>query len=1145
MAEHGLHTLYDSSKDSPSQAVAELDIVAVHGLNFKNNRNHARETWMSGDCLWLKDLLPGKLNKPSRVMLFSYNSSPALNAAAITIDDHARALLQWLSIERKNAPHRPIIFICHSLGGLVVKATIHEANIDVTCKAISEATKLLVFFATPHRGGNHVNIGEVVANIVRASTRKPNNGLLDALKDSDTATMRFENSRHIYERCNVVNFVEGEPYRKLGIIVDKASATLNLPGSCEKQVVTHADHSSICKLESADSGLGRLVLGTIVQEIDRALKIECTLPTTKNVHWLVERSINPMFTGRRDVISKIKNAFASSRTDVQKRFVLTGMGGQGKSEVCLKVANELREQFWGVFWVDVSSESTAKSGLSNIAKLLGSTETGNDGVRLLLSNIDPNHPWLLVLDNADDPQVDYKQYCPSGTRGTILITSRNPECQNYATIGNEDLGSLDKEDCIDLLLQAARLTAQSLNVHSDAQKVIEILGSHTLAILQAGAYIAQGACDLSKYPSVFQKQSERLLRFNLTQDQSRYHDIYAALEASAEILESLQSERARDSLCLLQALSPLHYESVPLDIFKGAHNGAQFVQQTDRKYDSINYLTDEHVSHLPDFLQPHNDDWDWHRISKAVTLLESLALIKKDKIRDCSVISMHPLTHSWINLRQTEDESLRQSQCIIALSQYRQLDWQPYKYHVGVHVLSLLERSMEATDQGLCNFLLRVYVQIGWLLYGLQYDQKMEELLEYIFTELHIDPAHVTEEFEHIFIMRARVARCHEDTKQSIKILEQIVHLNLLKSRVDGVNFRHQHIIQCDLAHAYLKDWQTGRAIDLFQRTILIAETKLDKMDLITAKHQLGSAYLQNNQVEEAINQLEQVAQIYETFDKTHPERLTSQHELARAYLNDGQIHKAIDILEKIVQIRETTLDETHPHRLSSQHELARAYLEGGQIHKAINILEKIVQIDETTLDKTHPYRLSSQHELAIAYLNNGQIHKAIDILEQVIQIQETTLHKTHPNRLASRQELARAYLYNQQLEKAISMFEEVVRVGEETLEETNPNRLFSQHWLAKAYLDNGQVKQAIDLFECLVQIEERTLDETDPIRIETLEWLAYARSVDAENAAGIPPATPYVSAERPSSRKSKWRKMRHVIPSIIRALVGNCLSDK
>lgn len=75
--------------------------MAVHGLNFKNDPDHARDTWKRDDSLWLKDFLPGKLAKPVRVMLFSYNSSPAIDAAAIKLDDHAKNLLQWLDIERQ------------------------------------------------------------------------------------------------------------------------------------------------------------------------------------------------------------------------------------------------------------------------------------------------------------------------------------------------------------------------------------------------------------------------------------------------------------------------------------------------------------------------------------------------------------------------------------------------------------------------------------------------------------------------------------------------------------------------------------------------------------------------------------------------------------------------------------------------------------------------------------------------------------------------------------------------------------------------------------------------------------------------------------------------------------------------------------
>jgi hypothetical protein len=95
--------------------------VAVHGLNFKGSANHAQETWTNGDKLWLKDFLPTSLPKPARVMLFAYNSSPAIDSSAIKLDDHAKQLLHWLSLEREDVSQRPIVFICHSLGGLVVK----------------------------------------------------------------------------------------------------------------------------------------------------------------------------------------------------------------------------------------------------------------------------------------------------------------------------------------------------------------------------------------------------------------------------------------------------------------------------------------------------------------------------------------------------------------------------------------------------------------------------------------------------------------------------------------------------------------------------------------------------------------------------------------------------------------------------------------------------------------------------------------------------------------------------------------------------------------------------------------------------------------------------------------------------------------
>lgn len=89
------------------------------------------------------------------------------------------------------------------------------------------------------------------------------------------------------------------------------------------------------------------MLETISGEVDRALGLNCSgfeaSPPQGNTHWLVPRSVNTMFTGRLEVIEKIANAIKSP-ADTQKRFILTGMGGQGKSEICLKVASQVRQE---------------------------------------------------------------------------------------------------------------------------------------------------------------------------------------------------------------------------------------------------------------------------------------------------------------------------------------------------------------------------------------------------------------------------------------------------------------------------------------------------------------------------------------------------------------------------------------------------------------------------------------------------------------------------------------------------------------------------------------------------------------------------------------------------------------------------------
>jgi Mrp family chromosome partitioning ATPase len=66
----------------------------------------------------------------------------------------------------------------------------------------------------------------------------------------------------------------------------------------------------------------------------------------ENEHWMVPQPVNSLFTGRSKLIARIQSAIRTDDPSMtkQKRLVITGMGGMGKSEVCLRIANEMRQE---------------------------------------------------------------------------------------------------------------------------------------------------------------------------------------------------------------------------------------------------------------------------------------------------------------------------------------------------------------------------------------------------------------------------------------------------------------------------------------------------------------------------------------------------------------------------------------------------------------------------------------------------------------------------------------------------------------------------------------------------------------------------------------------------------------------------------
>ena len=127
--------------------------------------------------------------------------------------------------------------------------------------------------------------------------------------------------------------------------------------------------------------------------------------------------------------------------------------------------------FWGVFWVDTSMEETAKQGFNQIAKNCGISDESIGGVTSWLAGV--GRPWLLILDNADNPEVDYSKYFPPGNVGSIILVTRESAHSTLSTVGWERLTGLDKRDATKLLFQATKTGHEpSPAKQSVAEKVV-------------------------------------------------------------------------------------------------------------------------------------------------------------------------------------------------------------------------------------------------------------------------------------------------------------------------------------------------------------------------------------------------------------------------------------------------------------------------------------------------------------------------------------------------------------------------------------------------------------------------------------------------------------------------------------------------
>ncbi|KAI0911092.1 hypothetical protein F4823DRAFT_326306 [Ustulina deusta] len=343
----GLTTVFEPD----GQAVA--DLVFVHGLN-----GGSRSTWSKATdgTFWPQDWLScDDAFHDVRIHTFGY-SSGINRESVLNIQDFASNLLACVHHCPAVASNPgPILFVGHSMGGLVIKKAYVLARQILEYNNLADRIRAIFFLATPHQGAG---IAQMLTRVLALAPGSrpfvndllPQSGMLQAINE--------EFPRYCQE-LQLFSFYETQPmYYGVGkgLIVEKHCAVMNYPN--ERRTYLDANHRDVARFSTPGEPSYILVRNALATTIDSqrvSLRLE-----VKGLEHIELEALNK-FLGisgapeddlitnesqklpgscqwliQKDSFQQWRDALAS------KVFWLRGRPGAGKSVLASHIINHLR-----------------------------------------------------------------------------------------------------------------------------------------------------------------------------------------------------------------------------------------------------------------------------------------------------------------------------------------------------------------------------------------------------------------------------------------------------------------------------------------------------------------------------------------------------------------------------------------------------------------------------------------------------------------------------------------------------------------------------------------------------------------------------------------------------------------------------------
>ncbi|MCJ1245931.1 hypothetical protein MMC30_003135 [Trapelia coarctata] len=484
-----------------------LDIIAVHGLNGHREHSFTAENNVS----WLRDedMLHQAIPRAC-ILTWGYDSRTHSTSPISTqhFDDHAEELVQQLCLEREmnQISKRPIIFVAHSLGGLLVKKALIYCQLSSheKCKDIKLSTYGIMFMGTPHQGGEDTSLGSKVLTVASIYYNTNKNLLRHLERDSgQVASLLLEyqgmqgdfDTKFTYETLPTPR----GPL-KPAIVVPAIAADhvgmVKFSSPADKNFRTVAGHLRMMASQAPGNVFRKwrdkeAAARAVAQSFDSGFCINFDLTGVPT---------SGVFVGREKEMELIEGYLAPSTTPSRRKLsVIHGLGGVGRTQLAIEYSRRHKDSYTSIFWLDGKTEESLLQSILSIAPRLsreqipdfepteskGMEETKRSVMTVLKwFALDRNNDWLLIYDNIDKTSYgagdddarslasyNIQDYLPPGDNGAIVVTTRLERLVDLGVDTSIKLRILSLEEGLALLQKTSRKNLErSLEINGDDEQ---------------------------------------------------------------------------------------------------------------------------------------------------------------------------------------------------------------------------------------------------------------------------------------------------------------------------------------------------------------------------------------------------------------------------------------------------------------------------------------------------------------------------------------------------------------------------------------------------------------------------------------------------------------------------------------------------